>query len=178
MSLLEEYEAFVADALAPGFGYRELVNGTQNQMLPPKSKWHRIIPCLHFGNDLRRVMMTKHGAKGLLLHAAYRPKGGAASSLHKDNGAADFDLFPSDYDLAPQFATELVTLFCEWSVNWSCGLGLYGRHGSCATIRGHIDFGKYKSGQDRGWQIYAGREVGLAKSDIARIAKRDGLTLP
>lgn len=178
MSLEDEYRALVEPYLSPGFGFRELVNHTYNQMLPPKRLWHRVIPCLQFGNVLRSRMMARHGARGLLLHAAYRPKGGAASSLHKVNGAIDYDLFPGDYSLAPQFATELVRLFCEVSVEDSCGLGLYGRHGSCATIRGHIDFGKYKSGQDRGWQIYGRRQVGLAKSDIARIAKREGFILP
>lgn len=171
-----DYAAFIAEALKPGFLFRELVTGAQNKQLPPRSMWARIIPALAFANELRARMMD-NAADGLLSVAAYRPKGGAETSQHKFNRALDLDLFPSDYGLSKVYATEAVRLFCELGPSQSLGLGLYGRPGSCATIRVHIDVGKHAS-EDRGWQIYGSRELGLAKSDIATIAKREGWTLP
>jgi len=177
MSTESDYEKFLAPHLSPGFAFRELVTGAQNKQCPPRSMWPRIVPALAFANVLRLRMMQEHGAKGLLCVAAYRPKGGAATSQHKFNRALDLDLFPSDYGLAPMFATEAVRLFCDYGSRQSLGLGLYGRPKSCATIRVHIDVGKHESA-DRGWQIYGSRELGLAASDIATIAKREGLVLP
>lgn len=177
MSTEAEYEKFLAPHLKPGFVFRELVTGAQNKMLPPKSMWPRIVPALDFANVLRLRMMQEHGARGLLCVAAYRPNGGAATSQHKFNRAMDLDLFPEDYKLAKEYATMAVRLFCDYGPKQSLGLGLYGRFGSCATIRVHIDVGKHESA-DRGWQIYGSRERGLLKSDIATIAKREGLVLP
>jgi hypothetical protein len=177
MSTETDYEKFLAPHLKPGFVFRELVTGAQNKMLPPKAMWPRILPAISFAKLLRVRMMEMHGAKGLLCVAAYRPKGGAETSQHKYNRALDLDLFPSDYKFAEDYATEAVRLFCEIGPGQSLGLGLYGRFGSCATIRVHIDVGKHESA-DRGWQIYGSRERGLKASDIATIAKREGLALP
>jgi hypothetical protein len=172
-----EYAALLAPYLKPGFVFRELVNGTQNHAMPPKSMWPRIIRPLQLANLLRDNMMMNYNAKGLLLQAGFRPKGGATTSQHKYNRALDLDLFPSDYHLAGKFATEAVRLFCKYGETESLGLGLYGRKGSCATIRVHLDVGKHET-IDRGWQIVGGREYGLKASDIPAIAKLEGLQLP
>ena len=172
----QEYAKFLEPHLAPGFAFREIVNGNRTHRMPPRSMWSRMVRPLQIANVLRSIMITR-GAKGLLVNAAYRPEGGAATSQHKYNRALDLDLFPSDYDLAPEFATEAVNLFCLNAPYESLGLGLYGRLKSCATIRVHLDVGKHAT-EDRGWQIVGGKEYGLSKSDIARIAAREGWTLP
>lgn len=181
--LEQEYYEFLQPHLGPGFAFREIVNGNRTHQMPPRRLWPRMPPVLDLANELRLTMMDKHGAKGLLCHAAYRPVGGAATSMHKLNAAGDFDLYPSDYGLAGEYATELVRLFCarggpDTAPSDSVGLGVYGRKGSCATIRGHLDVGKSLGGGDRGWQIVGSREYGLKSSDIAVIAKREGLVLP
>lgn len=173
----QEYAELLRPHLTPGFSFRELVNGTQNHAMPPRAMWSRIIRPLQLANILRVRMIVNHKARGLLLHASFRPKGGAATSQHKYNRALDLDLLPQDYDKAKAFAAEAVRLFCEFGPTESLGLGLYGRFKSCATIRVHLDVGKH-SELDRGWQIVGQREVGLKASDIPIIAKREGWVLP
>lgn len=175
--LEQEYYEFLQPHLAPGFAFREIVNGNRTHQMPPRRLWSRMVRPLYYANLLRRVMMAL-GAKGLLVNAAYRPVGGAATSMHKLNAALDLDLFPSDYNLSEDYATEAVRMFCENAPSESLGLGVYGRKGSCATIRVHWDVGKSLGGGDRGWQIVGSREYGMRASDIAVIAKREGLVLP
>lgn len=174
--LEQEYEELLRPHLTPGFSFREIVNGNRAHRMPPRSMWSRMIRLLQLANALRQEMISR-GAKGLLVNAAYRPDGGAATSQHKYNRALDLDLFPSDYGLAGRFAKEAVRMFCLNAPYESLGLGLYGRLKSCATIRVHLDVGKHAE-QDRGWQIVGGREYGLSSSDIKRIADREGWELP
>lgn len=168
------YKTLVDPYLQPGFSFRELVHeGLQNKQPPPQKYWTKIIRPLQIANELRRRIMQR-GAKGLLITAAYRPKGGAVLSKHKINNALDLDLLPGDYDLAQAYVTEAVTILCTWGQTENLRLGIYGRPGSCASIRVHID----TSTGARGWQHYAGKQLSLAASDIPKVAEKCGLALP
>lgn len=168
------YETLVAEALKPGFSFRELVNeGLQNKQLPPVKYRTPMVRLLQIANSLRFQMMQR-GAKGLLIHAAYRPKGGAASSAHKTNRALDLDLIPGDYDMADEFVIEGVTMLCTLGHNENFRLGVYGKPGSCRSIRLHID---NKPGA-RGWQHYGSNVLTLAQSDIPKVAQKLGLPIP
>ncbi len=164
--VMDAYETLVTPYLEPGFSYRELVHeGLQNKQFPPQKYWSKIIRPLQIANALRSRMMTR-GAKGLLLHAAYRPKGGAVLSKHKVNQALDLDLMPGDYDLGTGFVLEAVTLLCTWGQKENLRLGIYGKPGSCASIRVHID----TATGARGWQHYGSKVLSFAESDIAIVA--------
>lgn len=168
----EAYALLVEPHLAPGFSFRELVwEGSKNRELPPRKHWNNIIGALQAANRIR-LRMKERGAHGILLHAAYRPKGGAVFSAHKTNYAVDIDLMAGDYDLAGEFVEEGVRELCSPGSN--IRLGIYGRPGSEKSIRLHVDT---KKGA-RGWQHYGGRELSLAKSDIPRVARRLGLVVP
>lgn len=174
MSTLEAYRTLVSPYLAPGFSFRELVNeGLQNKQLPPEKYRTRMIRPLQLANALR-LRMKMRGARGLLLHAAYRPKGGSMFSAHKTNCALDLDLIPGDYGLADEFVVEAVTMLCTLGHSENLRIGIYGRPGSCSSIRIHLDT---KTGA-RGWQHYGGRELSLAASDIPKVAAKLGMALP
>jgi hypothetical protein len=168
------YNAMVEPYLGPGFSYRELVHeGLQNKQLPPAAMRSRIIRPLQLANELRNRMKSR-GARGLLIAAAYRPKGGAAMSQHKFNRALDLDLIPGDYELAQGFVIEAVNMLCVLGANENLRLGIYGRPGSCASIRVHID----TAPGARGWQHYGSKVLTLAQSDIPKVAAKMGLQVP
>lgn len=54
-----------------------------------------MVPTLALAIELRERMVAA-GARGLEVHAAYRPEGGAPDSQHKHNAALDLDLLPGD----------------------------------------------------------------------------------
>jgi hypothetical protein len=169
----QTYEALLAPYLKPGFAFREIVNDTPTHEMPPSKYFVRMIRLLQIANELRERMLMR-GARGLRVNAAYRPKGGALFSAHKSNRALDLDLLPGDYELGTGLVLEAVTMLCTWGHSENFRLGVYGRPGSCASIRVHID----TSTGARGWQHYGGRELSLAKSDITTVANRIGLALP
>lgn len=167
------YESVVAEALAPGFAFRELVRGgNPRKALPPEKWWPRMIRPLQIANLLRDRMLAR-GARGLVIHAAYRPLGGAKLSQHKFNRALDLDLLPGDYHLAGAFAEEATRLYCELGGSEALGVGLYGRPGKEATIRVHIDCAR-----TRQWHYYGQLKLTGTRTDLVRIAKRLGLTVP
>jgi hypothetical protein len=170
---LVDYKTFLGPHLGPGFGFREIVNQTRTHELPPRKMWPAMVRTLQLANELRDRIM-KRGARGLLCNAAYRPKGGSLFSAHKKNIALDLDLMPGDYDMATGFVLEAVSMLCTHGATERLRIGVYGRPGSCASIRIHIDT---NSGA-RGWQHYGGRELSLAKSDITTMAAKLGLKIP
>lgn len=172
--MADAYEALVGPYLAPGFTYRELVNDSlQNKRLPPQKYWTRMIRPLQLANELRTRVMSR-GARGLLIHAAYRPKGGALFSKHKVNCALDLDLLPGDYDMADEYVVEAVTMLCTLGHHENLRIGVYGKPGSCRSIRIHLD----TAAGARGWQHYGSKVLSLAQSDIAKVADKIGLAIP
>jgi hypothetical protein len=121
------------------------------------------------------------GGSGLLIKAAYRPRGGAKYSLHKVNAALDLDILPADYDKTRLWYETAVRVWCMagragFDADDGCapmyrvapppgtpaatptggvGLGLYCKPGRFDGIRVHIDTGK----RCRTWQYYKGKAV-------------------
>lgn len=173
MTDLQQYAALLEPYLAPGFAFHEIVRfGSRTKGIPPHSMWRSMIRPLQFANELRAVMVEKHGAKGLRVNAAYRPNGGAARSMHKRNRALDLDLLPGDYGLTHVYYDEAVTLWCKYGHDEALGLGIYCPKDACNGIRIHIDAGGYA--KSRHWQH--GSRPGIADQLI--IAKRLGLHVP
>lgn len=172
-TLNEQYAAFLAPHLAPGFAFRELVTGARRKFMPPQSMWKRMVRTLELANELRYVMMT-HGAHGLRINAAYRPSGGAGDSAHIYNCALDLDLLKQDYHLTKVYYDEATKLWCEYGHNEAIGLGFYCPGDVCQGIRVHIDVGHPHKKRSRFWQH--GSRAG--KADQIIIAKRLGLHVP
>lgn len=170
MTDLDDYAAMLAPHLSPGFGFREVYDGTRTKRLPPRPLWPRIVRTLQLANELRYAMVNEHGAKGLRINAAYRPDGGAKNSQHKFNRALDLDLLPGDYHLTRAYYEEAVRLWCEHGRVDQVGLGLYCPGDHCQGIRVHIDTGWWC----RTWQH--GARPG--KADALIIAQRLCLTPP
>lgn len=174
MTDLQQYEALLADDLAPGFKIRELVDGTQAKQMPPSFMWQSMQRPLRLANELRTRMIERHGAHGLRCNAAYRPTGGALHSQHKKNRALDLDLLEQDYGLTRVWYVEAVTLWCELGNDEILGLGLYCPKDYCQGIRIHIDVAAFGRTHSRHWQH--GYKAGT--SDVILIARHLGLALP
>lgn len=166
------YVDVIGTYLKPGFVYRELVTGAYNKAMPPEYMHKRMVRPLQLANELRYAMMSRHGAHGLRLHAAYRASGGAKDSAHKHNRALDLDLLPKDYALKAAYYEEAVRLWCEYGHDEDIGIGLYCARDVCAGIRVHLDVG-HRS-YSRHWQH--GTKAG--KSDVIVIAERLKLHIP
>lgn len=170
--LLQECRSILAPELGHGFDFDEIIKpGNRRFEVPPTARLcRRLVLPLRFGNALRTVMIEKHGAKGLLVHAAYRPKGGASNSMHKHARALDLDLYDQDVErLGAVYYEEAVTLAVEWGVELYIGIGLYCPLDACRGRRIHIDVGGYD--HNRHWQH--GYKAG--RSDVLVICERLGL---
>lgn len=154
----------------------QLVGPAQTRKaMPPQSMWKAIIPTIKIAVTLRNAMLSR-GATGLLVRAAYRPRGGAALSAHKYNAALDLDLKVSDVkregdELRLAYAEEATRLWCLLGRSHKIGLGLYGGKGSERTWRVHIDTRGCRS-----WQ-HAG-STSVHPPATLTIARRLGLDLP
>lgn len=171
---LEQYAEILGPELGRGFSIGEFVEpGNRRFVLPPTERlMRRMVPTLRLANELRAVMVEKHGAKGLAVHAAYRPHGGAKLSMHKYNRALDLDLFEHDVErLGGVYYEEAVRL---WAGNpkLDIGLGLYCPSNVQRGHRVHFDVGGY--GHPRTWQH--GWNAGVA--DALLICDRLGLPRP
>lgn len=132
------------DVLGRGFVFAELVRDPardpqQRKALPPVSMWPAMVPTLRLALMLRDRMRAA-GARGLAVHAAYRPHGGEAGSRHKHNAALDLDLLPGDGHLAGVFARAAAVLWREHE-DLQVGLGTYAPEGRLWTNRVHLDTG-------------------------------------
>lgn len=177
-----EYLAILEHHGRPGFAPGEIVQfrgaAQTRKAMPPRRLWSRIGPTLDAAN-LLRTRMVAHGASGLILRAAYRPRGGAPNSAHKSNAAVDLDLMARDvarfhelgFDLRAIYAEEAVRLWCEHGAAMHIGLGLYGPAGRDWTWRVHLDTVRCRT-----WQHAGARLVRPAAA--TRIAARLGLGLP
>lgn len=138
----EDYFAYL-DAhqlIGHGFALGELVQlGSPRRAEPPRELWRRMVPTLALAIELRARMVAL-GARGLEVHAAYRPEGGAADSLHKHNAALDVDLLPGDDHLMRRYV-EVAALLWRQHRHLACGVGTYARAGSGMTRRVHLDTG-------------------------------------
>jgi hypothetical protein len=149
----ENYATFLArcEVLERGFTVAELVRQdppgfVPDHLEPPRELWARMVPTLALANELW-ARMRNAGARGLLVAAAYRPKGGAPDSQHKHNAALDLDLLPGDAHLQRTFADVAADLWREHE-HLRCGAGTYAPRGAIWTNRVHIDTG-YRF---RAWQ--------------------------
>lgn len=167
------------DVLGHGFDYGELVKPRRKDArgrfkLPPQGL-HIHMPLVLSEAMWLRSEWIRRGGHGLRIAAAYRPRGGARRSVHKENGALDLDVLKADYKLTPEWYQLLVQWWYARGRPAGAGLGLYCRPGRQAGIRGHIDLGRAA----RTWQIYRSRLTGRsvsAKRPVAfDIAKRLGL---
>ena len=164
MTIPSEYLAILEQHGRPGFAPGEIVQVTgaaqTRKALPPRHLWGRIVPTLVIANELRKRMVA-HGATGLLVRAAYRPRGGAANSAHKTNAALDLDLKVSDvkrfhdlgFDLRLIYAEEAVRLWLERGTEYRIGLGLYGPAGRDWTWRVHLDTTRRRTWQHAGSRV-------------------------
>lgn len=171
---LEQYAEILAPELGRGFSIREIVKPGNRRFEMPQTERHmrRMLPTLALANELRAVMVEKHHAKGLIVHAAYRPHGGAKLSMHKYNRALDLDLYDEDVErLGSAYYEEAVRLWCG-KPELYIGLGLYCPSNACKGRRVHIDVGGY--GHSRTWQH--GWNAGVA--DALLIADRLELKRP
>ena len=138
----EDYFAYI-DAhqlIGHGFALGELVQlGSPRRAEPPRELWRHMVPTLALAIELRARMVAL-GARGLEVHAAYRPEGGAADSLHKHNAALDLDLLPGDDHLMRRYVVVAALLWRQHR-HLACGVGTYARAGSGMTRRVHIDTG-------------------------------------
>jgi hypothetical protein len=166
-----------AGVLDRGFRYREIVRGTRRKMLPPERHRENMIPTLDLANLLRDRMVERHRARGLLVRAAYRPKGGAPTSAHKRNAGIDLDLLHRDYHLAAVYYETAVELWVELGGSLDMGLGLYCRAGGTAGIRVHLDT-HYPRGYPRNWQGSGRVFVNGDGRAALRICRRLGLSPP
>lgn len=138
----EDYFAYL-DAhqlIGQGFALGELVQlGSPRRAEPPRKLWRRMVPTLALAIELRARMVAA-GARGLEVHAAYRPEGGADDSQHKYNAALDLDLLPGDDRLRWTYVEVAAKLWREHR-HLATGIGTYARAGSMMTRRVHIDTG-------------------------------------
>lgn len=169
---MSTYADVLAPQLAPGFVYREIVNGTRRKALPPVSMWKRMLRPLQLANELRFVMMDRHGAKGLRVNAAFRATGGAGDSAHKRNRALDLDLLEQDYHLKAVYYEEGARLWCEYGHDEDLGIGFYCPRDVCAGVRIHIDVGHRP--YSRHWQ----HGYAAGRSDVVVLSERLGLHIP
>lgn len=136
----ESYQRYLESfGLLGPFAFSELVTGGPRKMLPPRSLWRRMVPTLALATELRE-RMAGAGARGLSVHAAFRPEGGAADSQHKHNAALDLDLARGDERLAAVFAETAAKLWREHE-HLRCGAGTYAPDGRRWTHRVHLDTG-------------------------------------
>lgn len=138
----ETYEGYLDSfgLLGRGFVLRELVrDGSERKVHPPHSMWAAMVPTLALAH-LLRDRMRQLGARGLAVHAAYRPIGGEANSRHKHNAALDLDLLPGDGHLAGAFARTAAVLWREHE-ELRVGIGTYAPDRKLWTNRVHFDAG-------------------------------------
>jgi hypothetical protein len=161
MSSVADYMNALAaeDCLGHGFSIKELVKSRWKDFrgkfrLPPEDLQGRMVLTLRLANILRSNWVAL-GGSGLLIKAAYRPRGGAKRSMHKQNAALDLDILPKDYDKTRLWYRMVVKLWCQAPESWKVGLGLYCRPGRFDGIRVHIDTRK----RCRTWQHYKGKSV-------------------
>lgn len=170
------YLDVVGPHLGPGFVFGELVKkGSPRLAMPPEKWWPRMCRPLDLAN-LLRLRMLGRGARGLRIQAAYRPEGGAKLSAHKVNRALDLDLLPGDNtpELRRAFAEEAARLYCELGASEAIGIGMYGRPGTQATMRVHLDCGA----KTRNWLYYGALKLTGKRTEMPLIAARLGLKLP
>lgn len=169
---MSTYQSILAPELGRGFSYGEIVAGSRTHALPPPYMRPRLVPTLALANRLRAAMLAR-GARGLRIQAAYRPKGGAALSMHKFNRALDLDLLEADDipEMRLAYYEEGVRLWiAACSEGLEVGLGLYCPRDVCAGRRIHLDVGYRTRTWQHGWAAGA--------PDAKLIAARLGLALP
>lgn len=172
----DTYKSFLdrLGLIGHGFGYGEIVRpGSHRKDNPPRRLWDGFVPTFALAHELRARLLALTDARGLNVAATFRPRGGAAGSLHKKNKAIDLDLLSVDRGFAVDFYRVAVELWCAWGDVLDIGLGLYCAKGQAGGMRAHIDTG-YRC---RTWQKLGG--VGFADPPAAvTIARGLGLRLP
>lgn len=142
----ETYDGYLDSfgLLGRGFVYGELVRDVardpqRRKAEPPRTMWSAMVPTLALAH-LLRDRMRQLGARGLAVHAAYRPGGGEPNSQHKQNAALDLDLLPGDAGFSLVFAHEAALLWREHE-GLQVGVGTYAPDGKLWTNRVHLDTG-------------------------------------
>lgn len=124
--------------LGHGYEHAELVRrGSPRHLDPPRQLWSAGVVTLRLAIDLRQRMIGA-GARGLLVHAAYRTAGGATDSRHKANAALDLDLMRGDADLGPDLLRAGAAIYAG-GAHLAVGVGSYHPPRSTWTRRIHLD---------------------------------------
>lgn len=152
--------------LNTGFVLAELVRPGPRHVSPPRERWPAIVPTLAAALLLRSWLVDA-GGRGLVVAAAYRPRGGAAKSRHKTFAALDLDLLEDDHRLAGSYLRLAAKLYRTHGSRLQLGVGSYHPPGTLGTRRIHVDAGT--RAHPACWQINGGEYV--AEPAIAEIAR-------